>query len=300
MSFSLQGILDHFGLDKRPFTLVPDPNFLYLSPQHTRAQAVLDYGIMSCAPIILIVGEIGAGKTTVMREFLGRSPEDLTIGLVANAAPVDRTEMLRLVLIALGQPVDDMKSYSLLYAQLEEFLVEEYREKRRVILIFDEAQNLDRDSLEHLRMLTNINFAEHELVQLVLIGQPELQDKVNRPDLKQLAQRVSAQVYLPALTAADVENYVKFRMSIAGVARDIFEPDTFQLIFEHTGGVPRVVNQICDYALLYAYSEGASSVSTEVLEKVLEDGFILSIRQRAQFRHMGSGAEDKLDADSAG
>jgi len=111
MTFSLQGILDHYGLTKRPFTLVPDPNFLYLTSQHSNAQAVLDYGIMSCAPITMVVGEIGTGKTTVVCEFLGRSPEDLTIGLVANAAPADRAEMLRLVLIALGEAVDETKGY---------------------------------------------------------------------------------------------------------------------------------------------------------------------------------------------
>ena len=290
MTFSLQGILDHYGLTKRPFTLVPDPNFLYLTSQHSNAQAVLDYGIMSCAPITMVVGEIGTGKTTVVCEFLGRSPEDLTIGLVANAAPADRAEMLRLVLIALGEAVDETKGYSSLYAQLETFLVEQYRLERRVVLIFDEAQNLDRDSLEHLRMLTNINFGEHELVQLVLVGQPELEDMIRRPDLKQMAQRVSAQVFLSNLKQDEIEDYIKFRLEVAGVTRELFEPDTFEMIFKHTGGVPRIVNQFCDYALLYGFSVNAEMISTDILSKVIEDRLVISLDTGGENTRMGLGA----------
>lgn len=294
MSFTLQSVLDHFGLEKRPFTLVPDPEFLFMSSQHLRAQAVLDYGIMSCAPITLITGDIGAGKTTILRELLTRSPEDLNVGLIANAAPADRVEMLRLILFSLGQVAMETDSYANLYAQLEVFLVEEYRAGRRVVLVFDEAQNLDRNSLEHLRMLTNINFAEHELVQLVLIGQPELQETVNRSDLKQLAQRISAHVFLSGLTEEDVSAYIKHRLAVAGLERDVFEPDTFRMIFERTGGTPRLVNQLCDYALLYAYGDGEQTVSIATLEKVLEDDFMMSFGRERPLRLVPSEADDHV------
>ncbi len=277
MSFTLQSVLDHFGLEQRPFTLVPDPGFVFMSTEHRRAQAVLDYGIMSCAPITLITGEIGAGKTTILRDLLTRTSDELTVGLIANASPADRVEMIKLVLYALGQEVPESNSYAKLYGQLEAFLVDEYRAGRRVVLIFDEAQNLDAESLEHLRMLTNINFAEHELVQLVLIGQTELQNTVSHPDLRQLAQRISANAYVPALSEDDIGNYVEHRLSIAGATRPLFEPDTYPMIYQATGGVPRLVNQICDYGLLYAFGEGADTVTPAHLAAVLEDDFIMGV-----------------------
>lgn len=279
MNFSLQSILDHFGFEFRPFTLVPDPKFLYFSKQHLRAQSILDYGIMSCAPITVISGEIGTGKTTLLRELMTRLPENLTVGLVANAAPANRVEMLRLVLIALDITPEDTQSYASLCVQLERFLVAEYGEGRRVVLVFDEAQNLDRDSLEHLRMLTNINFSDHELVQLILIGQPELLKMIGRADLRQLAQRVSAYVALGAMTQDDVEAYVKFRLRVVGASEDIFEEDTFGLIYKGTDGIPRLVNQLCDYALLYAFGAGEKTVSRASVKKVLEDNYVLGLNR---------------------
>lgn len=296
MSFTLQSVLDHFGLKKRPFTLLPDPAFLYMSRQHVSAQSVLDYGIASRAPITLVAGEIGAGKTTLLRDLLGRTPDDIHIGLIANAAPADRIEMLRLVLISLGQPAIETDSYAILYTQLEAFVVEEYRAGRRVLLIFDEAQNLDRSSLEHLRMLTNINYAEHELIQLLLIGQPELLETVRRPDLAQLAQRISANVFLKGLSESDVRHYILRRLEIAGVDREVFEPDTFKLIHEITLGVPRVVNQVCDYALLYAYSADDQTVSLEVIGKVFEDGFILSVSRDAQISVVSADPNQNIES----
>lgn len=282
MNFSLQAILHHFGFKSRPFTLVPDPKFLYFSPQHLRAKSILDYGIMSCAPITLMSGDIGTGKTTLLRDLLVRVPENLSIGLVANAAAADRTEMLRLVLLALGITPQETESYAALYAQLEGFLVDEYGAGRRVVLIFDEAQNLDRDSLEHLRMLTNINFSDHELVQLILIGQPELLDTISRPDLRQLAQRISAHVALTPIDAKETENYIKHRLGAVGGSSDIFEPDTFALIHQSTEGTPRLINQLCDYALLYAFSADEATVTKTSIQRVLEDNYLLSVKSLAE------------------
>ena len=284
MSLTLQSVLDHFGLEKRPFSLLPDPQLLYMSPQHLNVHSVLDYGIASCAPITVITGEIGTGKTTLLRELLTRTIDNIHLGLIANAAPADRVEMLRLVLFALGQDAIETGSYATLYAQLEAFVVTEYQAGRRVIIIFDEAQNLDRDSLEHLRLLTNINFAEHELIQLVLIGQPELLETVKRPDLRQLAQRISAYVSLSHLKEDDIGKYIKCRLDACGAKRPIFEEDVFNLIYEASNGVPRIVNQVCDYAMLYAFSHDQTIVSLEVIQKVLDDGFILSINPVASIQ----------------
>ncbi|MEO0771799.1 MAG: AAA family ATPase [Pseudomonadota bacterium] len=275
MSFSIDKILDHFGLTKRPFSLAPDPAFLFMSAAHQRAKSALEYGLVARSPITLVTGEIGAGKTLLLRDFMNEIEEDVRIGLVANASPADRTEMLRLILYALGRVPPEGDSYATLYDALEGFLVDEYREGRRVVLIFDEAQNLDWSSLEHLRMLTNINFAEHELVQLMLIGQSELRDMIMRPDLRQLAQRVSASVHLPGLTREDVGAYIAHRMALAGADHPVFEEPTHDLIFDATQGTTRLINQLCDYALLYAFAEGETVVNADAVNTVTGDGVLL-------------------------
>ena len=271
MNFSFDIYLEHFGLTKRPFTLVPDPEFVFWSKQHRKAQAILEYGLVARAPVTMVTGEIGSGKTTLLRDLLRKIDEDLLVGMIANAAPTDRADMLRLVLHALGQEASETASYTALYRTLETLLVAEYGKGRRVVLIFDEAQNLGRDSLEHLRMLTNINFADHELVQLVLVGQPELQDIMMRSDMTQMAQRISASVYLKGLTENDVGDYIGFRLEVAGAQEAIFEPDTFPLIYRTTHGTPRLINQLCDFALLYAFVEEQKTVTVEAIEGVLDD-----------------------------
>jgi len=284
MTFDVDVYLDHFGLHSRPFTLVPDPKFVFWSRQHRKVQALLEYGLMSRAPVTMVVGEVGSGKTTLVRELLSRIGNDLCVGFVANAAPTDRVDMLRLILHALGVEASDEAGYSSLYRDLETFLVDQYGRGRRVVLIFDEAQNLGRDSLEHLRMLTNINFSEHELVQLVLVGQPELHDIITRSDMTQLAQRISASVYLKALQQADVADYIRHRLKLAGAETEIFEPETFPLIHDVTGGVPRLINQVCDFSLLYAFVEDRQTVSVETVQGVLDDNLFFCAGRKRPLR----------------
>lgn len=301
MTFNLDVYLDHFGLHSRPFTLVPDPKFVFWSRQHRKVQALLEYGLMSRAPVTMVVGEVGSGKTTLVRELLSKIDDDLQIGFVANAAPTDRVDMLRLTLHALGVEFADEATYTALYRTLESYLVEQYGAGRRVVLIFDEAQNLGRESLEHLRMLTNINFADHELVQLVLVGQPELQDIIMRPDMTQLAQRVSASVYLKGLQEDDIEGYVRHRLSLAGAQREIFEPDTFALIYEVTGGVPRLINQVCDFSLLYAFVEERQTVCVDTVQNVLDDNLFFCAGRKRPLRLVENEAVDGLpDEDKDG
>jgi general secretion pathway protein A len=186
----LQGIMEstldlysaHFGLTERPFSLLPDPDFLYWSVEHQRAYTMLEYGILTRAPITLITGDVGAGKTTLLQQLLRSVGPEMRVGLVSNAHG-DRGELLRWVLMSLNQPVPYESGYVNLFAQFQSFLISEYAQGRRVILIFDEAQNLTRDSLEELRMFTNINSGKDELLQLVLVGQPELRTMILRPDL---------------------------------------------------------------------------------------------------------------------
>ena len=190
----------HFGLAERPFTLLPDPDFLFWSENHTRAYAMLEYGMLTHAPITVITGEIGAGKTTLLRHLLRSLPEDITVGLISNAQG-NRGELLHWVLMALGVPTETNACYVQLFAQFQDFLIEEYACGRRTMLIFDEAQNLSLETLEELRMFSNINADKDELLQLVLVGQPELRALIGQPRLVQFAQRVAAEYHLPGMSA---------------------------------------------------------------------------------------------------
>jgi general secretion pathway protein A len=261
----------HFGLKERPFSLVPDPDFLFWSGEHQRAYAMLEYGILTRAPITLITGEVGAGKTTLLHHLLRSMGEDVRIGLVANAQGA-RGELLHWVLLALGQTSTPSAGYVELFGQFQEFLISEYALGHRVILIFDEAQNMSRESLEELRMFTNINAGKDELLQLVLVGQPELRDMVRRPDLTQFAQRVAASFHMTAMDAQTVRGYISHRLRVAGAEMDIFSPSAKDLIHEATRGIPRLVNQLCDLSLVYAFTKEQRRVSRPTVQQVLDDG----------------------------
>ena len=261
----------HFGLRERPFSLVPDPDFLFWSAMHTRAFAMLEYGVVTRAPITLITGEVGAGKTTLLHHLLKSVGPDVRIGLISNAHG-SRGELLRWVLLALTQPADPQASYVDLFGQFQAYLIAEYAAGRRVILIFDEAQNLSRESLEELRMFTNINANKDELLQLVLVGQPELRTMVLRPDMSQFAQRVAANYHLTAMDKAMVRQYITHRLGVAGAMSEIFSDDAAGLVHEVTRGVPRLVNQLCDLAMVYAFTNETQQIDRALVQQVLNDG----------------------------
>lgn len=268
---------DHFGLKERPFTLVPDPEFLFWSDPHKRAFSMLEYGLMIRSPITLVTGEVGAGKTTLLHHLLRSVEEDLHIGLIANAHG-DRGELLHWVLLSLDQAVDPADGYVKLFNQLQSFLIDEYAQGRRVVLIFDEAQNLSLESLEELRMFTNINSNKDELLQLVLVGQPELRRTVRHPSLHQFAQRVASSVHLPAMDAQMVQSYINHRLQVAGATRTIFTGTAAGLVYEVTGGVPRLINQLCDLAMVYAYTRDLITVQKLTVQQVLDDGVFFGVR----------------------
>lgn len=271
MTSTIDIYLDHFGLHQRPFSLVPDPEFLFWSKAHQRAFAMLEYGILTRSPITLITGEVGAGKTTLLHHLLKSLENDVQVGLVSNAHG-DRGELLRWVLHALDQSTSTDATYVDLFGQFETYLIDQYAAGGRVILIFDEAQNLSRESLEELRMFTNINSNKDELLQLILVGQPELRDIVNAPGLSQFAQRVAASFHLPALDASMVRDYIGHRLTVAGAKGDVFSPAACEMIHLATRGVPRLVNQLCDLSMLYAYTEDQQKVHSGTVHQVLSDG----------------------------
>ncbi|MCB1361039.1 MAG: AAA family ATPase [Rhodobacter sp.] len=276
MAQALNYYLDHFGLRERPFALAPDPEFLFWSPEHRGAYAMLDYGLGTRAPITLLTGEIGAGKTTLLHHFIDTLDDGVTIGLISNARP-GVNDVLRRVCAALGLEVPQGADSADLFAVIQTFLLEEHRKGNRVLLVIDEAQNLNRDALEDLRMLTNINAGRDEVLQLLLVGQPELRAMVRRPDLIQFAQRVAASYHLPRLDAGATGGYIASRIRQAGGNPNIFSRQAAELVHQATEGVPRLINQLCDLALTYAFAEGATMVKRDTVASVLRDGVFFGV-----------------------
>jgi general secretion pathway protein A len=260
--------LDHFGLKLRPFALTPDPEFLFWSDAHRGANAMLEYGLATRAPITLLTGEIGAGKTTLLQNFVENLTDEITLAMVTNTRPGTR-DILQWLLPELA---DHDPGDQRVFKKIMEFFVHEYNEGRRVLLIIDEAQNLSGEALEELRMLTNINVGKDDVLQLFLVGQPELRDMVRRPELVQFAQRVAANYHLPVMDVGVLAQYVAHRLRVAGGKPNLFSKQAAELIHAVTGGVPRLVNQICDLSLSYAYAQGENVVKRATVQSVIDDG----------------------------
>lgn len=260
----------HFGLTGRPFSLVPDPDFMFWSSGHKHAYAMLEYGLESFAPIILITGEVGAGKTTLIRYLLRAAPRDLMIGLISNANG-RRGALLHWALSSLGQPLGDRTSYVRGFAQFRSFLVEQAAAGRHTVLIIDEAQNLSDRMLEELRCFSNMNDESNELLQIILVGQPELRRAIGQPKLVQFAQRVAADFHLTGMDRDGAHAYIAHRLKVVGASGEIFTPAACDIIFEASLGLPRIVNQLCDNALVYAFAEDATVICEEIAGRVTSD-----------------------------
>ncbi|WP_109566047.1 ExeA family protein [Jannaschia seohaensis] len=270
----------HFGLRERPFTLLPDPDFIYWSPAHKRAFTVLEYGVFTCAPITVITGEVGAGKTTLLQRLLQDLGEQVVVGLVSNAQG-GRGDLLHWVLNALGLDVGHETAYVTKFQILQDFIIEQYAAERRVLLIIDEAQNLSMEGLEELRMLTNINSGKDELLQLILVGQPELRDMISRPELRQFAQRVTASFHVPAMDLETTRAYIRHRLTHAGGTGGEFSDAAIGVVHEGSGGVPRLVNKLCDFAMAYAMSSERATVEADTVRDVLADDMFITTRAPA-------------------
>lgn len=278
---------DFYGLTGRPFAIAPDPDLLYWSSAHKRAYSLLEYGVITRAPITLITGDVGTGKTVLVQQMLRSGGEDVTYGLVSNAQG-GRDELLRWVLLALGQPAEAGDTYVDLFARFEEHLVAEYAAGRRVVLVFDEAQNLTEESLEEIRMFTNINSGTDELLQVVLVGLPELRERILKPGLRAIAQRVTAAFHIPPMDEATTAAYIAHRLACVGGKAPTFTGDAVALIHEQARGVPRLTNQLCDFAMVYAFSKGSPEIDRVTVQQVLHDGVFFAGIEPAQL-----GDEDK-------
>ncbi len=258
-----------FGLTEKPFTIQPDPSFLYWGRTHRLAYAMLEYGVLNHAGISVITGEVGCGKTTLVHRLLDQLSDTHTVSLLSNVQK-GRGDLLSWVLMSFGQPFAG-KTHVELFAQLQTFFIGEYAKGKRVVLIIDEAQNLSIDMLEELRLLSNINAGKDQLLQLILVGQPQLKDLLNQPELLQLAQRVGADFHLTPLSKKEVQAYLETRLSIAGCERRVFTERAIDLIAEQSRGVPRVINIIADTALVYAFSAEDLVVGVEIIRNVVRD-----------------------------
>lgn len=266
---------DFFGFRERPFSPLPDPELLLWSRQYRQAFSVLEFGVVSRSPITLLTGAVGCGKTTLLRELLSRLGASLTVGLISNTQG-GRGALIQWVMNSLGMSFDHTAGYVHLFQAMQNFMIAEYAAGRRTLLIFDEAQNLSQESLEELRMLTNINTGKDEVVQLVLIGQPELRAMISQPGLEQLAQRIAVSYHLEPLDAETTGAFIMHRLRAVGGSGAEFTEEARAFIHQVTRGVPRLINQFCDMALLYAWSQEAPQVSKAILTQVLKDNIFFA------------------------
>ena len=265
--------LEHFGLRELPFQLSPDPAFLYLSKNHARAKTYMESTIWFTDGFVIITGEVGSGKTTLIETFLREIDKDVVVAQV-NQTQVSPTEFLQSVLVQFGFSPFKMKKAELL-ATLNQFLIEQYAAGRKVLLIVDEAQNLSRRVLEEIRMLSGVETTKEKVLRIILAGQPEMNAKLDSPEMVQLMQRVRLRFHLTALSEEDLRAYVLHRLEVAGSqGRQIFAEETFPLIYRYTGGVPRLVNTLCDSSMMVAYaSDLAEAGVTEVQAAIDELGW---------------------------
>jgi type II secretory pathway predicted ATPase ExeA len=241
--------LDTFKLKELPFRLSPDPQFLYLSKQHARAKAYMESTIWFTDGFVVITGEIGSGKTTLIESFLKEVPADVVVAQI-NQTQVSAIDFLQAVLVQFGFSPFKMRKAELI-STLNNFLIEQYAAGRRVLLIVDEAQNLTLRVLEEIRMLSGVETTKEKVLRIILAGQPELSDKLDNPQLEQLMQRVRLRFHLQTLSESETRGYIQHRLEVAGAGdRALFAPDTFTEIYRYCGGVPRLINTLCDTAMM--------------------------------------------------
>jgi general secretion pathway protein A len=258
-----------YGLTEKPFSIQPDPEFLYLGRRHSYAYAMLEFGIKNRAGFMVISGEIGCGKTTLIRHLLNNLPPNLIVGLLNNTLP-GRSNLLEWIMQALGLPYNQQSEVAL-FDKFQKYLISQYGLGKTVLIIVDEAQNLSADSLESLRMLSNINADKHQLLQIILVGQPELKNMLMRPELKQFIQRVAVDFHIKPFDAIETKNYILHRLKIAGRNEPLFTTMACAKIAEASQGIPRVINILCDTVLVYGFSTGTKLIDMNLVEEVLND-----------------------------
>jgi general secretion pathway protein A len=259
-----------YGLREKPFNLLPDPDYLYMSSGHENIFTHLEYAIAENKGFVVITGEVGSGKTTLINYLISKSLSGVEVGLINNTyiAPnqVIKSICREFELNTEGLDRDEMLD------RFHDFLIEKYAIAKRVILIFDEAQNLSVKTLEEIRMLSNLEAEKHHLIQIILSGQPELRGKLRDMRLKQFVQRITVYCHLSGLSHQEVEKYIQFRLAVGGAKEsDIFEDGAIGLIANYSKGIPRLINLVCDAALVYGYADNKRKINRTVVEEVIRE-----------------------------
>jgi len=260
----------HYNLREKPFSLLPDPEYLFLGNSHSMALCILQYALTGQTGFTVLTGEVGCGKTTLIRHLLNVMDPNLTVGLISDTHDF-RGELLKRILYALGQDYKTASGRTDLLQRLTTFVVSEYAQGQRVVIVIDEAQNMRAKSLEELRTLSNVNADKHQLLQVVLIGQPELRDTLCQPALRPFAQRIAIDYHLGHLAQDETTSYIRHRLKAVGGDPGIFPDMVCQIVHVATGGTPRLINLICELALVYGYGMERTCIDVEVIERVLLD-----------------------------
>lgn len=258
-----------YGLSEKPFRIVPNPNFLYLTAKHQDALTTLEYGVSEGIGFTLLTGDIGTGKTTLIRYLLNEIEATMDIAVIFNTN-VSADQLLNLILQEF-ELVPDQDNKARTLDTLYRFLIKRFGAGRKVLLIIDEAQNLSRDALEEVRMLSNLQSDEQLLLNIMLVGQPELKTKLQQPGLIQFSQRIAVNYHLTGLDREETEQYIGSRLAKVGGRPEIFSPEAVDRIHQASAGIPRAINQICDAALVYGFADNKALVDNEIIEQVLAD-----------------------------
>ncbi|WP_417585080.1 ExeA family protein [Nitrincola sp.] len=271
---------EFFGLKEKPFSLTPDPAYLYLSKNHTRAQTMLEYGLMSHAGFTVITGDIGAGKTTLVHHLIGKMDEDTVVGVISNTHAAFG-DLMSWVLDAF-EIKGDFKDNAQRLRAFTDYVVDQYSDGKHIILIIDEAQNLSTEILEELRLISNINVAGEIYLQMMLIGQPELIEKLNQPELTQFAQRIGVEFNLRPMDFDDTKAYIQHRIQCAGGEKALFTESAMGVIFCYAEGVPRRINTLCDMSLVYAFADEHPIVDANLVMDMIEDRSTTAVIRRSK------------------
>ena len=261
---------EFFGLSAKPFDLLPNPEFLYLSKGHRKALSYLQYGVQEHAGFTLLTGEVGSGKTTLVRDVINNISSDVTLSMIFNTR-VDGYQLIAMINADFGLQTEGKDKVQLI-TELNDFLLDECSSNRQPIIIIDEAQNLSAEALEEIRLLSNLEADNFKMVQIILVGQPELKQIIAKPSLRQLRQRISISCHLNPLNREESEEYVYHRLATVG-HRDcvIFQDGVFDTIFRFSGGVPRLINLICDFLLLSAFVEGTNKIDMTLVNDAVSE-----------------------------
>jgi type II secretory pathway predicted ATPase ExeA len=263
--------LDFFKLSDFPFRLTPDTEFMYMSSAHTRAKAYMDYTVWNREGFVVITGDIGCGKTTLIKKLLSELDDEKILVAKIFQTQLDEVELLQAVLVEFGLNPFNAKKVELI-DMLNTFLIDSYKNLRQIVLVVDDAHNLTKKALEEVRMLSGLETQKEKILHVILVGQPQLNEMLDAPEMEQLLQRVRLRFHLKALTPDETAEYVAHRLKVAGATReDLFTPETMPVIYRYTGGVPRLINTLCDTALTCAYADNVPTVTIGVVKAAIDE-----------------------------